>query len=253
MPIRAVAARHDMPTPADILAVLRDGRISMVYQSIVDLRSPAIATPQVIGYEALARFPNGSPPDWFKLAGSAGVGTDLELLALRAGIEGFVTNDQHTVLALNLSNSALLSPRLIQALRGIDPGRVVLELSDTARIHSYEVTRRAVDGLRERGIRLAVDDVGAGEIDMWHILRLNPDLLKLDRHLVADQDNVQRNNALIRGLATMASELGILVIAEAIETEAERHRLLELGVEFGQGYLFGKPEPLQWKTRILGD
>jgi len=127
-----------------------------------------------------------------------------------------------------------------------------LELSDTARIQSYEVTRRAVDALRERGIRLAVDDVGAGEIDMWHILRLNPELLKLDRQLVADQDNVRRNNALIRGLATMANDLGIMVIAEAIETEAERLRLLELGVEFGQGYLFGKPEPLQWKTRILG-
>jgi EAL domain-containing protein (putative c-di-GMP-specific phosphodiesterase class I) len=110
-----------------------------------------------------------------------------------------------------------------------------------------------MDSLRERGIRLAVDDVGAGEIDMWHILRLDPEVIKLDRQLVADHENVRRNDALIKGITTMARDLGIMVIAEAIETETERQRLLELGVEFGQGYLFGKPEPLQWKTRVLSD
>jgi EAL domain-containing protein (putative c-di-GMP-specific phosphodiesterase class I) len=110
-----------------------------------------------------------------------------------------------------------------------------------------------VEALRERGVRLAVDDVGAGEIDMWHILRLDPEIIKLDRHLVADQQNVRRNDALIRGITAMARDLGILVIAEALETEAERQRLLELGVEFGQGFLFGKPASLQWKARVLGD
>jgi len=253
LPNRALDPRENQPTRDDILGLLDEKAISMVYQSVVDLRSGSITSSSVIGYESFARFPYASPMDWFKVAGSTGVGADLELLALRAGVEGFTTRDQDAFLALNLSNATLLSPRLTQALEGIDPGRVVLELSDTARIRSYEVTRRAVDSLRERGVRLAVDDVGAGEIDMWHILRLDPEIVKLDRHLVADQQNVRRNNALIRGLTTMANDLGIMVIAEAIETEAERLRLLELGVEFGQGYLFGKPEPLQWKTRVLSD
>ena len=109
-----------------------------------------------------------------------------------------------------------------------------------------------MDSLRERGVRLAVDDVGAGQIEMWHILRLDPEIIKLDRNLVADQENVRRNNALIRGITTMARDLGIMVVAEAIETEAERRRLLDLGVEFGQGFLFGRPEPLLWKERVLG-
>lgn len=241
------------PTREDIAGLLEAESISMVYQPVVDIRTSGAKSSTVVGYESLARFPYASPPEWFKLAGSSGVGLDLELLAIRAGIEGFTSRDPAPFLALNLSNLTLLSPQLGSTIKGIDPGRVVLELSDSARIRSYEVTRRAIDALRERGVRLAVDDVGAGEIDMWHILRLDPEILKLDRHLVADQENVRRNNALIRGITTMASDLGIMVVAEAIETEGERQRLLDLGVEFGQGYLFGKPEPLQWKTRVLSD
>lgn len=249
LPNMSVEPRRDKPSWEDLVHVLDDGSVSMAFQAIVDIRSEP---PKVVGYESLARFPYASPPEWFRLAGSSGVGTDLELLALRKGIAGFDQRKDNSFLALNLSNATLLTPRLGEALEGIDGGRLVLELSDTARIRSYEVTRKAVDALRERGVRLAVDDVGAGEIDMWHILRLDPEIIKLDRNLVADQ-NIRRNNALIRGLTAMARDLGVLVIAEAIETEAERRRLLDLGVEFGQGYLFGKPGPLDWKTRVLSD
>lgn len=240
------------PSREEILDLIGEDSLTMVYQAVVDIRG-GDADRTTVGYESFARFPYSSPPEWFKRAGAAGVGLDLELAAVRAGIEGFSTRETEPFLALNLSNPTLLSAQLLAAIEGIDPGRVVLELSDTARIRSYQATRWAVDALRERGIRLAVDDVGAGEIDMWHILRLDPEIIKLDRHLVADRENVRRNDALIRGITTMARDLGIMVIAEAIETETERQRLLDLGVEFGQGYLFSKPEPLQWKSRVLSD
>lgn len=251
LPNRSLQPTERKPTTDDLREILNDGSLSMVYQSIVDIRRGSSGALGVVGYESLARFPYAAPPAWFKLAGSSGVGLDLELLAIEDGIAGFEARGDGSFLALNLSNATLLSPRLVEALEGIDPGRLVLELSDTARIRSYEITRRAIDSLRERGVRLAVDDVGAGEVDMWHILRLDPEIIKLDRNLVADQHNIRRNDALIKGLTTMARDLGIMVIAEAIETEAERQRLLALGVEFGQGYLFGKPEPLEWKTRVL--
>ena len=253
LPTVSLDSSDDRPTREDIVGLIEDDSMSMVYQPIVDIRGWSASTSTIIGYESLARFPHSTPPEWFNLAGSSGLGVDLEILALKAGIRGFSALGQGPFLALNLSNPTLLSPQLPVALEGIDPGRVVLELSDTARIRSYEVTRRAVERLRERGIRLAVDDVGAGEIDMWHILRLDPDIIKLDRQLVADQENVRRNDALIRGITTMARDLGIMVIAEALETDGERQRLLDLGVEFGQGYLFGKPASLQWKARVLGD
>lgn len=253
LPNRSLQPLERKPTTDDVLQVIDEESVSMVFQSIVDIRKSHEATPDVVGFESLARFPYAAPPVWFKLAGSSGVGLDLELLAIKAGIASFDAREGASFLALNLSNATLLSPRLMDALEGIDPGRLVLELSDTARIRSYEITRKAVEALRERGVRLAVDDVGAGEIDMWHILRLDPEIIKLDRNLVADQQNVRRNDALIKGLTTMARDLGIMVIAEAIETEAERQRLLDLGVEFGQGFLFGKPEPLRWKDRVLSE
>lgn len=252
LPSVSLDGTNSRPTPEDVVRLIEDDSLSMVYQPIVDIRAWTESTPTIVGYESLARFPHSTPPEWFDLAGSAGLGVDLEILALEAGIRGFSAMSQEPFLALNLSNSTLLSPQLPSALDGLDPGRVVLELSDTARIRSYEVTRRAVEALRERGVRLAVDDVGAGEIDMWHILRLEPEIIKIDRQLVADQQNVRRNAALIRGITTMARDLGIIVIAEALETEGEKQRLLELGVEFGQGYLFGKPASLQWKARVLG-
>lgn len=251
LPSISIDPTDNQPTREDIMGLLDDDAMSMAYQPIVDIRVAGMATPTIVGYESLARFPYSTPPEWFELAGSAGVGVDLELLAVKAGIRGFSAPDRSSFLALNLSNSTLLSPQLPAVIDGLDPGRVVLELSETARIRSYDVTRRAVEALRERGVRLAVDDVGAGEIDLWHILRLDPEIIKLDRSLVADEENVRRNAALIRGITTMAGDLGIMVIAEAVETETERQRLLDLGVDFGQGYLFGKPSSLQWKSRVL--
>ncbi|MCI0678192.1 MAG: EAL domain-containing protein [Actinobacteria bacterium] len=247
----AEAPRERQPSADDVLGLIANSSMTMVYQPIVNMGRPDAS--ETLGYESLARFPHSDPTTWFRLAGSAGVGVDLELLAVSAGVAGFASEDGDVFLSLNLSNAGLLAPGLVMAIEGIAPGRLVLELSDTARIRSYEVTRRAVSALRERGVRLAVDDVGADEIDMWHILRLDPEIIKLDRQLVADRDNIRRNNALIKGLTTMAADLGVMVIAEAVENEAEKQRLLELGVVFGQGYLFGKPEPLLWKTRVLSD
>ncbi|MDP9495579.1 MAG: EAL domain-containing protein, partial [Actinomycetota bacterium] len=152
---------------------------------------------------------------------------------------------------MNISDSTLVSSSLATALDGIDPGRVVLELSEETLIKSYEETRRAVDSLRERGIRLAVDDVGSGDIDLWHILSLEPAFIKIDITLVRGIGQTPRNRALIRGLSTMAQDLGVLVVAVGVETGEERDQLLELGVQFGQGYLFGRPRALQWKTKVL--
>jgi EAL domain-containing protein (putative c-di-GMP-specific phosphodiesterase class I) len=120
----------------------------------------------------------------------------------------------------------------------------VVELSEVALIKSYEVTSRAMDALRDRGVRLAIDNVGAGEIDLWSILRLQPEMIKIDMSLVRGIDSTPTNRALIRGLAAMATDLGIMVIAEGIEKVAERDILIDAGIEFGQGYLLGTPQHL---------
>ena len=239
------------PTKESIAEIMSGGGPEMVYQQIVDMRARRKGEDRVVGYEGLARFPYATPPEWFEVAGASGLRLDLELAAMRTAIAGFAPSNHDGFLALNLSDASLTSSNLTDALVGLDPGRVVLELSEVAVIKSYEVTKRFVDSLRDMGIRLAVDDVGAGEIDLWHILRLEPAVIKVDMCLVRDIEHTPRNRALIRGVSAMAQDLGIMVVAEGIEAPDEEEVLLELGVQYGQGYLFGKPRPLQWKTKVL--
>ena len=126
----------------------------------------------------------------------------------------------------------------------MEGGLTVVELSEVALIKSYEATTRAMEALRDRGVRLAIDNAGAGEIDLWSILRLKPEMIKIDMSLVRGIDSIPTNRALVRGLAAMATDLGIMVIAEGIENAEERDLLIDAGIEFGQGYLLGKPTHL---------
>jgi EAL domain-containing protein (putative c-di-GMP-specific phosphodiesterase class I) len=239
----------DRPTKDAIAGLLAARGPEMVYQPIVDMRDGGEA--RTAGYESLARFPSATPSEWFEVASSVGLRLELELAAIRNAIIGFAPSKEDEFLGMNISDVTLVSSSLATALDGIDPARVVLERSEETLITSYEETRRAVDALRERGIRLAVDDVGSGDIDLWHILSLEPAFIKIDMTLVRGIGQTPRNRALIRGLSTMAQDLGVLVVAVGIETGEERDRLLELGVQFGQGYLFGRPRALQWKTKVL--
>ncbi len=241
------------PTKAAIVELLGSDGIEMVYQPVAHLPAHRKGIEQISGYESLARFPHSTPPEWFEVAGDAGLRLQLELAAIRSAVAGFTATSDQGFLAVNLSDGTLTSPKLYEALSGVDPGRVVLELSDVALIKSYEMTNRAVEALRERGYRLAIDDVGAGEIDLWHILRLDPSIIKVDLSVVRDLHQSPRNAALIKAIAAMSQDLGIMVIAEGVESDNERDRLIELGVEYGQGYLLGKPQPLRWQTRVLSE
>ncbi len=253
MPDVVIDPMEGRPTQESVSRIVDTGGPEMVYQPIMDLRAHRVGDSRTIGYESLARFPFSTPPVWFEMAGSLGMRLDLELAAITAAIAGFAPSNHDGFLALNLSDTTLTSSRLVESLDGLDPGRIVLELSEVAAIKSYEATRRHVDALRDAGIRLAVDDVGSGEIDLWQILRLEPAVIKIDMCLVRDIEHTPRNRALIRGMAAMAQDLGTMVIAEGVESTEEEEQLLHLGVEYGQGYLLGKPRALQWKTRVLQD
>src|SRR5690606_23763004 len=231
--------------------LVADGGPDMVYQPIVDIRAHQDGETRVIGYESLARFPSSTPPEWFDLADRHGVRLDLELSAIQAAVAGFDARIDTGFLSLNLSDQTLISPKLVTLLERTDPARIVLELSEVAAIKSYGTTSRAMQRLRERGVRLAVDDVGVGEIDLWHILRLEPEIVKIDTCLVRGIEHHPRHAALVRGIAAMCADLGILVVAESVESIPERDVLGELGVEFAQGYLFGKPGPLRWHSKVL--
>jgi EAL domain-containing protein (putative c-di-GMP-specific phosphodiesterase class I) len=111
-------------------------------------------------------------------------------------------------------------------------------------IDDYDTLRLWLDALGDRGVRLTVDDAGAGFASLRHTLQLSPDFIKLDISLIRGIDADRRRQALATGLIGFADELGAAIIAEGIETQAELETLRNLGVRYGQGYFLANPGPL---------
>lgn len=231
---RAARARIDQ--------VLAARELRMVYQPIVDLRTGVWS-----GAEALARFPGDPPqgPDrWFADAAAVDRQVDLELLAVRSAIDALGRLPEGAYLSLNVSPATAGDTALHAVLLDAEPSRIVLEITEHAPIDDYDGFRRAVEPLRAAGVRIAVDDAGAGFASLRHILLLAPDLIKLDISLTRGIDADRSRRALARALISFSIEIGATIVAEGIEEEAEREALRELGVDLGQGFLLGRPGPL---------
>jgi len=244
LPARVIDPNQGAPTLESISGVIAAGGPEIVYQPIIDLEARARGEHRVVGYEGLARFGSQSPPEWFDAASRLGLRLDLELACISRAIEDFDPPEGHALLAVNLTDRTLHTSLLGDAIKGIEPTRLMLELSETASIKSYEETRLVIDALAARGVRMAVDDVGASDVDLWHMIRLGAHMIKIDMSLVRDLRDSPRNRALIKAIVAMTGELGTILVAEGVETEEEHIALRELGVEYGQGYLYGRPSAM---------
>jgi EAL domain-containing protein (putative c-di-GMP-specific phosphodiesterase class I) len=232
-----------------IRSVLADGSLSMVFQPIVDLQEGTI-----VGVEALARFgtePERTPDSWFAEAAVAGLRTDLELLAVAAALAQLEAIPSRAYLSVNVSPDTVMSPRFLSLLEGPLGGRVVVEITEHAAVDDYSALKRALDELRLRGARVAVDDTGAGFTTLAHIHRLLPDIIKLDISLTHDIDRDPVRRSLVASLMDFAAECGAAVTAEGIETRAQGDTLRDLGVPFGQGWYLAEPGPLVDVTRAV--
>ena len=230
--------------------------LRIVYQPIVDIRDGSIA-----GVEALARFemaPRRPPQQWFAEAAGVGMLRELELEAIRRALFGFNRLPTETFLSVNASPTTMSSPKLASLLATAKPERVVLEVTEGSSVEDFDELTASIQPLRDLGVGLAIDDVGAGFASLSRVVRLMPDHMKLDRTLVQDLDSDPIRRTLIERLMSFADEIGIQVIAEGVETEDELALLRELGVRFAQGFLLGRPgaipdraahEPLTWPGR----
>jgi EAL domain-containing protein (putative c-di-GMP-specific phosphodiesterase class I)/signal transduction histidine kinase len=237
------------PTPGDVVQLLDSGGPPIVYQPIFELKAYENAEEVVIGYEGLARFPFSTTDEWFKAAEASELRLALELRCIETGLRDFHPQSEDQFISLNLSEETLGSSRLVTALGDAPPDQVILELSETATIKNYQKTKAGLDRLRQQGVRLAIDDIGAAEIDLWHIVRLEASVVKIDMSLVTDLDRSRSSRGFVRALMAMAEELDILLIGEGVETEQEHRALLELGVPYAQGFYYSRPHPLgAWKT-----
>lgn len=245
-----VQAAQERDRVQRIRAALEGQVIRMVFQPIRDLRSR-----RTVGLEALARFqanPPRPPDAWFAEARAVGMGIELEVEAVRRAIEEIDRLPLGAYLSVNLSPETAVSPVLSDVLAGTPSDRIVLEITEHAPVHDYESLQEALTDFRAWGGRLAVDDVGSGFASLRHILRLNPDMLKLDIALTRGIDADPARRALARALISFAGEIDAEMVAEGIETRSEIETLRELGVALGQGYHLGRPEPLRTALLVAG-
>ena len=224
-----------------IASVIADGLIDAVVQPIVDL-----ATGAVTAVESLARFagePRRGPDLWFAEAEAVGLGLDLEDLAVRRSLRQLNQIPGSVAFGLNISYDMLVSGRMTALLAGQPAQRVFVELTEHVMFGDYALARDAIAELRSGGVRVAIDDVGAGYSSFRHVLELAPDAVKLDRCFTAGIENDRARRAMAAGFVHFAREMGIDLVAEGIETERELEAVRQLGVTLGQGYLIARPGP----------
>jgi EAL domain-containing protein (putative c-di-GMP-specific phosphodiesterase class I) len=233
-----------------ISALLESQMLMTAFQPIYGL-----AGKNVVGVEALSRFvsDDGAAAElWFAEARAVGLGANLEFSALGSAAAAAKDLPPHLFVSLNISPTSCLDPRLPELFEHIDlpVSRVVLELTETIADEQYAQFIAAVTPLRDKGLRIAVDDTHSGAGALSRMVHLRPDFLKVGRDVIGevDSDGIQR--ALAACLVDFTRQIGTTLVAEGIETVGELKVLTELGIDAGQGYLLGRPSvrPQDWAS-----
>lgn len=244
-------------TSTRILQTLRQAiaRRSLIVhlQPIVELSSGRIS-----GHEALVRLPGEDglllSPDQFigqaersRLIGQLGLQVLEQSLA---SLSRQSSGDRELSIAVNVSPIELTEPgfaeQVLEACNraGVNPARLQLEITETAIITQPASTAAVLRGLRQAGVRIHLDDFGTGYSSLSLLSELPVDGIKIDRSFTAALGQDRSRTAVIQAITQLCRELGLSVIAEGIETEAQHQHLRGLSCHYGQGYLFGRPEPL---------
>ena len=219
---------------AAVAQLLADNALDVVLQPIVALDSGTI-----VGVEALSRFPahtDRTTEAWFALATASGLGVQLEAAALRRAVTVLEYMPDGIYLSVNISPGALMSSAVQQILSSVPLDAVVLEITEHARVVDYGALAEVLRPWRARGARVAVDDTGSGFASLRHVLRLEPEIVKLDSSLTHHIDSDAVLRALGYTLKAFAGAIGAETVAEGIENERELYALRFLGVPYGQGF-----------------
>ena len=222
--------------------ILDSGAFTTVYQPLYALKSGTVN-----GFEALTRFrsdPYRSPDKWFQEAGTAGLELDLEEATLRLALEALNELPEPLYLSLNASPDMVCDHRFDRLMQDQPLHRIVLEITEHHEAPNHEQFFRRLAAFRLHGLRIAIDDVGAGYSGLQRIAAVAPDLLKLDRSITSGIDGSTTHRAVVAALRHFAGETGALLLAEGVETEAEARTLGALDVGFAQGWFFGRPVPI---------
>jgi diguanylate cyclase (GGDEF)-like protein len=238
---RLDAATHEL------MELVREGRITTLFQPIIDPRSRGIC-----GFEALTRGPSDSwlhsPQNLFDAARRGGVKFELDLLCIQNAFKRFVASRVAGKLFVNVSPDTIyeepnFATRFLDLAKaaGMALDRCVIELTEESLVDDYARLRSTSQRLREAGCAIAIDDLGAGSSGLRTWSELRPDYVKIDRYFVSGIDSDSTKLEFVRSMLDMGRAMGCRVIAEGVETERECRELVELGLDRLQGNLFGRP------------
>ncbi|WP_162888177.1 EAL domain-containing protein [Sphingomonas mesophila] len=230
-------ARNDRRTA--IRDIIARKAIEMVFQPVI-----RIDRPKVEFVEALARFPTcrpSAPIGWFNDAFDVGLGIELEVLAFDSAMAQIAGLPNTTALSINVSPDTLLSPAMQERLAAAPARRLIIEVTEHRPVTNYVTLGEALRPFRKRGLRLAVDDAGAGYANLRHILDLQPDIIKLDMSLSRGIDRDPARRALAAALIQFAAAVDAELVAEGVESPAELAALRSLGIAMVQGHIYARP------------
>jgi len=225
--------------------MIRDGRFELVYQPVVDLR-----TRGVHHYEALTRFEGGGgPAETIRLAEELGLVVEFDLTIVKTVMAALRESPPDTRIAANLSAFSLESPGFVDevllttvAFPTLRP-RLMLEVTESHRLSDLSTANAQIQRLRTAGHVVCLDDFGAGSASLDYLRELEVDIVKFDGRFVRTLETRPRDVTLLRRLSELCAELGVVTVAEMIETEDVAQRVAGLSVRLGQGWLFGRPGP----------
>ncbi len=247
-PLRDEALRR-LALEQDLRRALEPEELHLEYQPVIDFDTNA-----VVSYEALLRWTHperGSigPDEFIGIAEDSGLMLPMGRWVLQTACAEAQRWPAGVGIGVNLSARQVADPDLCEHVRGalavtgLDPSRLTLEITESTLMEEAEAPLRTLEELRAMGVRLALDDFGTGYSSLSYLRRFALDTLKVDRSFVRDLGSDPHATPLVEAVVSMAGALGLAVVAEGVETEAQRAQLAALGCRYGQGYLLGRPEP----------
>ena len=262
MHIRAVT-RLQLET--DLRFAIERNEFELFYQPIISLE-----TATLVGFEALVRWNHPQrglipPNEFIPVSESTGLIVPMTVKILHAACNQVVKwrqaspNSTPLSVAVNLSGKHFGHPALVEQINtviaetGIDPASLKLELTESAVMENAETAILMLKEIKKTGVQISIDDFGTGYSSLSYLHRFPIDLLKVDRSFVSAMEENSENGEIVRTVIALAKALNLKVVAEGIESIHQYHQLKVLGCEYGQGYLFSKPLPVQDIARLLSD
>jgi diguanylate cyclase (GGDEF)-like protein len=256
----------------NLLQVETDLRYALERDELVSFYQPIISleTMKVIGFEALMRWNHPkrglvSPGEFIPVSESTGLIIPMTIWMLRDACQKLakwqqMSPDNHNLMmSVNLSGKHFAEDNLVSEIKniinetGVPPMSLKLEITESAVMDNAEAAISMLEQLKRVGVQLSIDDFGTGYSSLSYLHRFPIDTLKIDRSFVSSMEGGSENGEIVRTVIALAKALGLNVIAEGIETIHQLHQLRILGAEYGQGFLFSRPVPLEETEILLAD